>query len=49
MVRPTIFKTETDGWVTQEFLYKQFIQSMMLMREYKLFEQAIVEERITIL
>jgi len=37
-----IFKTEQDGWMTQEALYWDFIKSVDMVEQYKLWCEAIV-------
>lgn len=42
----SIFKTETDGWCTQEKMYYEFIKSMGLVKEYGLWHTSVVEEEM---
>jgi hypothetical protein len=37
-----IYKTSDDGWVTDEYLQAEFIRHMDLLKEFKLFSDALI-------
>lgn len=43
-----IFKTETDGWCSQEKLYWDFIKSVEMTEQYKLWHEAMVDKTIKV-